>query len=52
MSYDFLNNYMYLYPAIQQVLLFKIICIKLSGKFYYVESSVSGYPQIWLSVHP
>ena len=48
-SYDFLNNYLYLYPAIRQILLSGIICIRLSGKFYYPELSVSGkiyYPCI------
>ena len=42
--YDFLNNYLYLYLAIPQILLSGIICIWLSGKFYYPELSVSSYP--------
>ena len=52
MNYDFLNNYLYMYPAMRQI--------------YYLELSVSGYPanytiqnylypairQILLSMHP
>ena len=34
-NYDFLNNYLYLYLAIRQILLSGIICIRLSDKFYY-----------------
>ena len=41
---DFLTDYLYLYPAIRQILLSGIICIRLCGKFYYAELSVSGYP--------
>ena len=43
MNYDFDNNYLYLYPAIRPILLSGIICIVLSGKFYCLELSVSGY---------
>ena len=43
-NYDFVNNYLYLYPTIRPILISRIICIRLSGKFYYPELSVSGYP--------
>ena len=45
-NYDFLNNYLYVYVylAIRHILLSGIICILLSGKFYYPKLSVSGYP--------
>ena len=33
----------YLYPAIWQILLSKIIFIELYGKFYYPELFLSGY---------
>ena len=49
LNYDFSNNYLYLYLAIWQIILSGFICIQLSGKFYYLELSVSGYPQILLS---
>ena len=51
-NFDFVNNYLYLYPTIRPILLSGIICIPLSGKFYYPELSVSGYQQILLSMHP
>ena len=38
------NNFLYLYLAIRPILLSKIICIWLSGKFYYPELSASGFP--------
>ena len=48
-SYDFFNNYLYLYFCIQLILLSGNICIRLSGKLDYPELSVSGkfyYPCI------
>ena len=43
-NFDFFINYLYLYlyPAIRLILISGIICIRLSGRFYYPELSVSG----------
>ena len=41
---DFVNNSLYLYPVILLILLSGIICVGLSGKFYYpyVPSNVDA----------